>query len=70
MEYNVVMETTVDAESPLEAAQITQQWLQEIGSNWTYYVQGEDGDVFSIDLAEEDAESVVCKVDNYIPLIN
>ena len=70
MTYKVVLEIEVDETSPLAAAQTVQGWLQDPNSDWQYYVQPCDksGDVFSVDLSEED-EDAVLEADNYIPLI-
>ena len=68
--YRVVLEIEVDADTPLEAAQKTQEWIQSKDNDWQYYVQHTASeDVFSVDLSEED-ENAVYETDNYIPLIN
>jgi len=70
--YKVVLEIEIDANSPLEAAQKTQDWIREPDTDWQYYVQRasrKDDEVFSVDLSEED-ENAVYDADNYIPLIN
>jgi hypothetical protein len=68
-QFKVVMEITVGAESPLEAAKTIQEWLEDPQSKWQYYVQ-ELGDkkVFSVDLSEED-EDAVLPVEKYEPMI-
>lgn len=68
--HRVVLEIEVEADSPLEAAKEVQKWLQEKDSNWQFYVQPCDksGDVFSVDLQEEDDDAVL-ETDNYIPMI-
>jgi hypothetical protein len=68
--HRVVLEIEVEAENPLEAAKEVQRWLQEKDSDWQYYVQPCDksGDVFSVDLQEED-EDAVLEIENYIPII-
>ena len=68
--YRVVLEIEVDADTPLEAAQKTQEWIRSKDNDWQYYVQPCDksGDVFSVDLSEED-EDAAYDADNYIPLI-
>ena len=73
MGYKVVFEIETDdnngEQSPLEAAKMVQQWLQERGNDWQYYVQDEYTDeIFSVDLSEED-EDAVLPVDKYEPLI-
>jgi hypothetical protein len=69
MNYKVVFEIEVEAESPLDAAKEVQEMLNE-HNNWQYYIQSSEGseDVFSVDLQEED-EDAVLKVDKYIPMI-
>jgi len=67
--YKVVLEIEIDANSPLEAAQKTQDWIREPDTDWQYYVQHTASeDTFSVDLSEED-EDAVYDADNYIPLI-
>jgi len=70
MTHRVVFEIEVEAETPLEAAKEVQKWLQDPKSDWQFYVQPCDksGDVFSVDLSEED-EDAVLEADNYIPMI-
>lgn len=68
--HRVVLEIEVDAETPLEAAKDVQSWLQDKDNDWQFYVQPCDksGDVFSVDLQEEDDDAVL-ETDNYIPMI-
>lgn len=70
MEYKVVFEIQVGADSPLEAAKNVQEMMRDPDCDWQFYVQNaETSEIVSVDL-EEDDENAVCKVDNYIPLIN
>lgn len=66
--YKVVFEIEVDETSPIAAAETVQGWLQDRNKDWQYYVQGEDGEVKSVDLSEEHEDAVV-PVDKYEPLI-
>lgn len=67
--YKVILELELESESPLEAAELAQEWIQDKDSLWTFYVQGyKDDTVYSIDLAEEIDYQVQCDVE-YIPLI-
>jgi hypothetical protein len=69
MNYKVVYEIEVEANSPLEAAKQVAQWLKEEDTSAMYYVQAEDNNkVVSIDLNEED-EDAVLPVHCYHPLI-
>ena len=68
-QFKVVMEITVGAESPLEAAKTVQKWLQDPQSKWQYYVQKVgDKKIDSVDLDEED-EDAVLPVKDYEPMI-
>lgn len=68
--YRVVYEIEVDADSPLEAARMVEDSLQDpdrISSQ--FYIQSEDNpQVYSVDLNEE-ARDAVLAVPSYIPLI-
>ena len=68
--FKVVFEIDVDAETPLEAAKIVEDWLHNPNDHWQYYVQPCDKseDVFSVDLDEDDSCAVI-EIDNYIPSI-
>ena len=68
-QFKVVMEITVGAETPLEAAKTVQKWLQDPQSKWQYYVQKVgDKKIDSVDLDEED-EDAVLPVKDYEPMI-
>ena len=66
--YKVVFEIEVDETSPINAAATVEEWLQDTSKTWQYYVQGEDGQVNSVDLSEEPEDAVLPAVD-YKPLI-
>lgn len=67
--YKVVLEIEIYANSPLQAAEMVEEWIQEPGSHWQYYVQSYDDDqVYSIDLEEDDINKVL-DIDKYVPLI-
>lgn len=67
--YKVVLEIEINANSPLQAAEIVEEWIQELGSHWQYYVQSYDDDqIYSIDLEEDDINKVL-DIDKYVPLI-
>lgn len=67
--YKVVLEIEINANSPLQAAEIVEEWIQERGSHWQYYVQSYDDDqIYSIDLEEDDINKVL-DIDKYVPLI-
>jgi hypothetical protein len=69
MNYKVVYEIEIEADSPLEAAKQVAEWLKENDTSSMFYVQAEDDNkVFSIDLEEED-EDAVLPVHCYHPLI-
>ena len=69
-QFKVVMEITVGAETPLEAAKTVQKWLQDPQSKWQYYVQKVgDKKIDSVDLDEEDEDAVLPVKDNYHPLL-
>ena len=68
-QFKVVMEITVGAETPLEAAKTVQKWLQDPQSKCQYYVQKVgDKKIDSVDLDEED-EDAVLPVKDYEPMI-
>ena len=71
-EQRVVLEIQVDADTPLEAAKIVQQMMDD-GCEWQFYVQQEKTKtIHSVDLSfeeEEATEEVVTEVLNYKPLI-
>jgi hypothetical protein len=70
MNYKVVLEIETESDDPLSAAKNIEETIQSPDTSWQYYVQeSKSGDVFSVDLGEED-EDAVHEVDNYIPLIN
>ncbi len=67
--FKVSFEIDVSAETPLEAAKIVQNYLQDPDEDWQFYVQDEQTDeIFSVDLYESDDDAVL-PVD-YVPFIN
>ena len=70
MTHRVVFEIEVEGNDELEAAKTVRDWLRNPNTEWQFYVQPCDksGDVFSVDLSEED-EDAVLDADNYIPMI-
>jgi hypothetical protein len=51
---------SIDSENPLEAAKEMQNWLQDKTTNWQFYVQNEEtGEIFSVDLEEENNDAVI-----------
>jgi hypothetical protein len=68
--FKVSFEIDVSAETPLEAAKIVQNYLQDPDEDWQFFVQDEQTDeIFSVDLGETDDDAVL-PVDNYVPFIN
>lgn len=66
--YKVVLEIEVDADTPLEAAKTTQNWIQDPDFSWQYYIQEEGAKkIHVIDLLNN--EEPVLEVLNYKPLI-
>ena len=68
--YNISLEITLNATTPIEAAKQLQNWIKENETNWQFYVQ-EDGskDIYSVDLEEPDEEAVLI-ANGYTPIIN
>jgi hypothetical protein len=65
--FKVSWEIELEAASPLEAAEIAQEWMKS--DDWIFYVQEENSDeIFRVDLNEED-ENAVLPVNDYQPLI-
>jgi hypothetical protein len=71
MNYKIVWEIELEANSPLEAAKIAHKWQQDYQSECTqFYVQAEnESELFSVDLMEDD-EDAVLPVTEYIPIIS
>lgn len=65
--FKVSMEIEVDAENPLDAAKKVEDWIQKDGG-FQYYVQGENNEIFSVDLSEDD-EDAVLPANEYQPTI-
>lgn len=66
--YKIVLELELEADSPLEAAKLAQEWERDVNVDLQYWVQDNSETVYSVDLAELDEEAVI-EIDNYIPLI-
>ena len=67
--YYVVLEIETESDDPLSAAKNIQDYLHSPNTDWQYYVQeSKSGDVFSVDLSEND-DDAVHELDNYTPLI-
>jgi len=63
--YNISWEIIIDAENPLEAANIAQEWMRE--DDWQFYVQDDETkEIFSVDMNEEDS---VLPIKEYTPII-
>lgn len=64
----VVLEIDVESKNPLDAAKEIRSWLRG-EEGFQFYVQNEEtGEIFSVDLDEED-EDAVLPVKEYVPLI-
>ena len=67
--YKISCEVELEANSPLEAAQIFEEWLKTEGDHYQYYVQDDSTkDIFSVDL-DADESIAVLPADNYSPTI-
>jgi hypothetical protein len=65
----VVFEIQVEANSPLQAAKIVQEWMDASDTKWQFYVQRENGKkVYSVDLNENNSVAVLL-VTKYEPMI-
>jgi len=69
--YKVVLEIELDAENPLEAANILTEWVKD-GDDFIYMVQDDETkELFSVDLDEVDEDAVLpIKLNDYLPLID
>lgn len=57
--YKLSFEINDEANSPLEVAKQVQEMIQE-GGYYQWYVQDEEtGEIFSVDLSEEDEDAVL-----------
>ena len=66
--HKVVMEIEVEATNPLEAALAVRDMMNDSSNEWQFYVQSEDGLMYSVDLAEESKDAVL-SIMFYDPLI-
>ena len=66
--HKVVMEIEVEATNPLEAALSVRDMMNDSSNEWQFYVQSEDGLMYSVDLAKESKDAVL-SIMFYDPLI-
>ena len=66
--HKVVMEIEVEATNPLEAALAVRDMMNDSSNEWQFYVQSEDGLMYSVDLAKESKDAVL-SIMFYDPLI-
>lgn len=66
--HKVVYEIEVDVANPLEAALEVNKIMKDSDTSPQFYVQSEDGLMYSVDLAEE-AKDAVLSIMFYDPLI-
>lgn len=66
--HKVVYEIEVDVANPLEAALEVNKIMKDSDTSPQFYVQSEDGLMYSVDLAEE-AKDAVLSIMFYNPLI-
>lgn len=66
--HKVVMEIEVEAINPLEAALVTREIIKDNSIELQYYIQSEDGLMYTVDLAEESKDAVL-SIMFYNPLI-
>ena len=57
--HKVVMEIEVEATNPLEAALAVRDMMNDSSNEWQFYVQSEDGLMYSVDLAKESKDAVL-----------
>ena len=68
--YKVVLEIEVNAESPLEAAQMVEQMCMSDVERFTYVVQDDQtSELSTVDLSEADYKDSVLPLDKYESLI-
>ena len=66
--HKVVMEIEVEATNPLEAALEVNKIMKDSDTSPQFYVQSEDGLMYSVDLAKESKDAVL-SIMFYDPLI-
>ena len=66
--HKVVYEIEVDVANPLEAALEVNKIMKDSDTSPQFYVQSEDGLMYSVDLAEESKDAVL-SIMFYDPLI-
>lgn len=65
--YKIQWDIEIDADNPLEAAKIAQEWMEEATNKWLFHVQKENSYiVHAVDLNNE----TVIEVENYKPLVD
>lgn len=66
--HKVVMEIEVEATNPLEAALSVSSMMNKGENEWQFFVQSDDGLMYSVDLSEE-PKNAVLSIMFYNPLI-
>ena len=67
--FNVSLELVIDADNPLEAARLAEEWIED-RDKWIYIVQdNRTKEIFSVDTNEDD-EDAVFKYEDYKPFIS
>ena len=66
--HKVVMEIEIEATNPLEAALAVRDMMVDSTNEWQFYVQSEDGLMYSVDLGEPSHDAVL-SIMFYDPLI-
>ena len=66
--HKVVMEIEVEATGPLEAALVVRDMMNESSNQWQFYIQSENGLMYSVDLNKEIKDAVL-SIMFYNPLI-
>jgi len=66
--HKVVMEIEVEATNPLEAALAVSSMMNKGSNEWQFYVQSEDGLMYSVDL-DEPSHDAVLPIMFYEPMI-
>lgn len=66
--YKICLEIELDAEDPLDAAEILEDWMSN-NPRFQYYIQDiEDDTLYSVDLSEPEEDAVI-QIKDYQPLI-
>lgn len=65
--YSIVWETEgIEAENPIDAAQIAFDQIQEGYATQFYILNEQTGEMHSVDLIEEEVNDAVFKIKNYV----